>query len=88
MNDQEELKHLKPSAPKYRLTEAAYIDDRYLDPAAQPVDPQTGDPRPLFINFAGVPGHHMEPADDAAKAMKKKHNQEYIDPILAMTVVN
>jgi hypothetical protein len=62
-------------SPLYELTQAAYIDDRYYEAGAQ-------------IRYDGVPGHHMDPMNDAAEAMKSKNPSKYIDPILAMTVVN
>jgi hypothetical protein len=67
-------KEVSKEAPRYVLTEPAYIDDR-LYAAEQEV------------TFEGIPGYHMTPINDAAKAMKKKHNKEYLDPILAMTSV-
>jgi hypothetical protein len=60
--------------PKYKLTEPAYIGDEYLNAEKE-------------ITFKGIPGHHMEPLNDHAKHMKKKHDREYVDPIEAMTRV-
>jgi hypothetical protein len=65
----------KGDAPKYKLTEKAFIDDVLYEEGAT-------------ITYAGVPGHHMEPANAAAKAMRAKHPNKYIDPILAMTNVS
>jgi len=67
-------KEASAEAPKYELTEAAYIDDVLLSPGAT-------------ITYKGIPGHHMEPLNDAARAMKKKHNKAFIDPIEAMTII-
>lgn len=65
----------EPKGPaRYKLTEQAYIHDRIYEAGAD-------------IDFDGIPGHHMEPLNDAARAMKKKHNKVYQDPILAMTAV-
>lgn len=86
--EEDALKLMKPGAPRYRLTQAAYIDDTYLDPEAQPRDKETGDLRPLVIPYEGIPGHFMEPVDEAAKAMKKKHPSNFVDPILQMTAVH
>lgn len=61
-------------AAQYQLTEAAYIDDVLYAPTQK-------------VTYAGIPGHHMEPLNDAAKAMKKKHDKAYVDPIEAMTIV-
>jgi hypothetical protein len=65
----------KGATPKYKLTERAYIDDALLEAGAE-------------IEYVGVPGHHMEPVNDAAKAMVKKHPHKFVDPILQMTAVN
>lgn len=73
MTDQAKQEPTK-EVPRYKLTEAAYIEDRIYEAEAE-------------VNFSGIPGHHMEPLNDSAKAMKKKHNKEYVDPILAMTAV-
>lgn len=61
-------------APQYKLTEAAYIDDTLYAP---------GD----AVRYVGIPGYHMEPLNQAAHAMKKKHPSKFEDPILAMTNV-
>lgn len=66
---------VKADAPRYKLTEAAYIDDKLLAPEDT-------------IEFRGIPGHHMLPLNESAKAMKKKYNKEFIDPIEAMTIVS
>lgn len=71
MSDNEQA---KGEAAKYKLTERAYIDDILHEPDA-------------VIAYAGIPGHHMEPVNDAARAMKKKHPSNYTDPILSMTAV-
>ncbi|AIY40185.1 hypothetical protein LT85_1027 [Collimonas arenae] len=64
-----------PGAARYELTEAAYIDDKLLVAGQQ-------------IEYAGMPGYHMVPLNDAAKAMFKKHGKEFVDPILALTAIN
>lgn len=62
--------------PQYELSEAAYIDDVLYGPGRK-------------VTYEGAPGHHMEPVNEAAKVMKKKHDKGgYIDPIEAMTKVN
>lgn len=66
--------------PRYRLTEPAYIEDTYYDPESK-------DSRFHEVNYSGIPGHHMEPVNEAAKAMKLKHPHKYHDPIVAMTNV-
>lgn len=63
-----ENRYIKQGAPRYKLLEPAYIDDVMYPEGAE-------------INYAGVPGYFMEPVDDAARAMKKKHPSSYIDPI-------
>jgi hypothetical protein len=64
--------YIKPGAPRYKLTEAAYIDDKLY---------QEGD----TINYDGIPGYHMEPLDKAAEDMKKKYPSVKPDPIAEMT---
>lgn len=64
--------YIKPNAPLYKLTEAAYIDDKLF-------------PEGATINFDGIPGYHMEPMDKAAEAMKQKHPSVKPDPIAEMT---
>ena len=59
--------------PRYQLTEKAYIDDVFLDPETRPYDEETGERKPLFINFAGKPGPHMRPVNNAAREMVKKY---------------
>lgn len=60
--------------PQYELTERAYIDDVLHEPGAK-------------IHYKGVPGHHMQPLNAAAKQMCKDHGKPYVDPIEAMTIV-
>lgn len=64
--------------PQYRLTEQAYIEDRLLEPGA-------------LIRYEGTPGHHMKPANAAAKAVCKElwpnGRPEYLDPIQSMAIV-
>lgn len=51
--------------PRYRLTEAAYIDDKLLEKDSE-------------ISYAHPPGWHMHPLNKAAEAMVKKyHPQPY-----------
>lgn len=74
--------------PKYRITETCYHNDRIYDPALQPPDAETGDPKPLFMEFTGHPAHYMEPANAAAKAMYAKFPPAaYFDPINRMTAL-
>lgn len=70
-----DTKQAKGETPKYKLSEAAYIDDVLY---------AAGD----TIEYAGHPGYHMEPANKAAEAMKEAHPSERIDPILAMTAIH
>lgn len=65
---------VKGEGPKYKLTAQAYIDDKLLEPDT-------------VIVYHGVPGWHMEPVNDAARAMKKKHPSKYVDPIIELTDV-
>jgi hypothetical protein len=61
--------------PMYELTEAAYIDDKLYTAGQR-------------IAYEGIPGHHMEPINDSARAMKESNPSKFVDPILAMTIVN
>ena len=73
-------KQAKPEAddslPRYELTEEAYIGDSLYG---------AGD----VIEFEGVPGPHMIPLNDAAKAKAEEYSESMIarDPILALTLV-
>ncbi len=70
-DDNEEVKQVDISTPRYKLNEAAYINDILHKPGDE-------------ITYAGIPGHHMDPINAAAKVMKKKHDGKFIDPIEAM----
>lgn len=59
--------------PRYKVLERCYHNEEVHDPERQTVDPATGEPFPLFIDYEGVPGPHLEPANDAARAMCEKH---------------
>lgn len=67
-------------APRYRITEKCYLNDRIYDPEAQPFDPsaevEPGEepPRkPLIVTYRGVPAHYMVPVNDAARKMAERH---------------
>lgn len=78
----------KNEAPKYRITEICYHNDRIYDPALTPKD-DNGDPKPLYMEFTGYPAHYMEPANDAARAMCQKHPASpWFDPMVRMTDVS
>ena len=70
---------IKGEAPKYKLTEKAYIDDTLYEADA-------------VITFHGIPCHYMEPVNAAAR--KQKESPEgakaatFLDPILSMTNVS
>lgn len=86
--------------PKYRLTEKAYIDDRLLDPESMPflqvVDSDdvtdenaTPERKPLIIEYDGIPGPHMTPINDEAKAMAAKYPVQMgasLDPIDSLPI--
>ncbi|SIO58400.1 hypothetical protein [Paraburkholderia phenazinium] len=79
MASQEKSKGEAPvQIPRYRLTEKAYINDILYDPEAQ-------NPNLHEVDYEGIPGHHMEPVNEAARVMKEKHPGDYVDPIEAMT---
>jgi hypothetical protein len=69
-------RHSDPSIPRYRLTAKAYLNDIFYDPETMPEDPETGDKKPIFVDFEGVPGWHMEAANEAAREMKILHPSE------------
>ena len=80
--------------PLYRATAKCYIDDILYDPDAQPLVPAAevdGEPtlKPLYVRYAGIPGPHLEPVNDAAKAMAEKHKDrmQLVDPITQLHVV-
>jgi hypothetical protein len=64
----------KGEPPQYQLTEKAYIHDVLYEPGAS-------------VYFDGIPGPHMEPLNDAAKEMVKKHPPQGGNPIDALTMV-
>lgn len=61
--------------PQYKLTEPAYIDDKYLEAGAA-------------IYFTGVPGAHMHPLNDAAQAMIDKHKPVKVDPVEKLSMLS
>ena len=83
--------------PKYRITEKCYLNDRVYDPDDMPLD-QNAEPgedgilprKPLIVAFAGVPAYYMEPMNEAAKEMVKKHPERmrHADPIEELTIVS
>lgn len=64
--------------PKYRLTEPSYINEMFYDQVQV-------DQGKAVIFFDGVPGPHMLPLNDAAKAMVAKHKPVKIDALDALT---
>lgn len=82
--------------PKYRLTEKAYLNDRLYDPDEMPID-QNAEPddngslprRPLIVGYAGVPAYYMEPVNEAAREMIKKHanRMQFMNPIDELSIV-
>jgi hypothetical protein len=83
-------------APKYKLLEKAYLNERLYDPELQPLD-QLAEPnedgtqprKDLIVTFAGVPAYYMVPVNDAAKAMCEKHKDRMtaMNPIDDLTMV-
>ena len=74
-----EIRRANPDAPKYKLTEPAYLDDTLYEAEA-------------VITFEGIPCHYMEPMNEAAEAAKNSPEgvkaAKFLDPILAMTNVS
>lgn len=72
-------------------------DDVLLDPEEMPLAQNLSGPFggrgdaervPLEIEYDGVPGHYMEPLNDAAHAMVQKHHRgARLNPIDALTIV-
>ena len=62
--------------PQYELTETAYINDQLKQPGET-------------VYTRGIPGPHMIPVNEAAKAMCAKHSREMqaVDPIHSLTLV-
>lgn len=70
---------VKGEAPRYKLTERAYLDDTLHEADA-------------VITFTGIPCHYMEPMNDAARKAKATPEgvkaAKFLDPITAMTNVS
>lgn len=66
--------------PKYRLTEPAYVNDRFYDQ-------HLIDGGKAVIFFEGIPGAHMHPMNEAARAMVKKHQPKRVNPVDELTIV-
>jgi hypothetical protein len=66
--------------PRYLLTEPAFIDNQLFDQAMV-------DAKKAIIHFDGIPGPHMHPLNESAKAMVAKHKPKKVDPVESLTVV-
>ncbi len=76
----------KQEIPRYRLTEKCYLNEVLYDPEAMPIDPSTGESKPVFINWDKKPEYYMEPANDAARArFKEAKIGAYENPIDRIT---
>lgn len=64
--------------PQYRLTGPVYVNDILYDQAM--ID-RAGDGG-ILIYFKGIPNVHMEPVNEAAREMAKKH------PLSSMSVID
>lgn len=83
--------------PRYQLLEKAYINDRMYDPESMPFEENdSGDEnelpqrKPLIIVYEGIPGAHMTPVNDAAKAMVEKHKEQHgrsLNPVNSLTIL-
>jgi hypothetical protein len=95
----EETQVTKPArgeAPKYKLLEKCYLNDRLYDPELQPID-QMAEPnedgtqprKDLIVAFKGVPAYYMVPVNAAAQAMCEKHRDRMtaMNPIDTLTMV-
>lgn len=88
--------------PRYKVLAVCHLNDELIDPFSGKYqrDPRSqqheieelGEFRDCFVNFRGVPGPHLEPVNDAARAMCEKHadRMEPVNPIeqLPMTQGN
>ena len=77
-------RHIDQSTPRYRLNQKAYLNDIFYDPYTMPEDPETGDKKPLIVEFAGIPGWHMEAVNEAAREMKLLYPSEDPDVLNAL----
>lgn len=75
------------SVPQYRVLEVCHLNDMLVDPQASAVDPKNrgdmekyGEFYPCFVFFRGIPGPHLEPVNDAARAMCEK-NADRMRPV-------
>lgn len=59
--------------PRYRVLEKSYIDDVLLDPERMPYEDGGDTRKPLFVEFDGIPGPHLEAANNAARKMCTEH---------------
>lgn len=78
--------------PRYRLTAPMFVHES--TPPTRAVvhfeDGREGEERDVSdelltdkheIVFDGPPGHHMQPLNEAARAMVKKHNPKPVNPV-------
>lgn len=74
--------------PKYRLTEKAYLDEILHDPESpRLLDKDTGEYKPLIVEYDGIPAHYMVAENDEAKAMMRKYPPRPNNAIDKLTIV-
>jgi hypothetical protein len=75
--------------PRYQVLERCYINDTMFDPTTRPWDEDTDERKPLYITYSGIPGPHLKPANDAARAMTELHaaRMQNVNPLNKLTQV-
>lgn len=64
----------KGQAPRYRLTERAYLDDHLYEAGAE-------------ITWLLPPAHYMQPLNATAKKAVEQHRPVKTDPINTLTII-
>ena len=65
----------KGQAPRYKLTDRAYLNDTMYEKGAE-------------ITWHEPPAWYMEPINASAKEQVKKHKPVHTDPINTLTIIN
>lgn len=73
----------KVQVPQYRLTGPVYVNETLYDQGAVDRAPEPG----ILIYFKGIPNHHMEPVNDAAREMVKKHPPSHMSAVDRLTQI-
>lgn len=78
--DDDEVVEEDSTVPKYKVLEIAYIDGELVGPGQHK----------NIVFFDGIPGPHLKPMNDAAKAMCEKHKKLMapFDPVGDLSIVS